>query len=99
MIVVSTIASLRQLPRSEACRSTMPEYKFYIISLDGHRIQPPTVAMCETDIDAIKAARQLLDGHDIEIWEGTRIVAYLVPESFAPDKAKPASRTARRASE
>jgi hypothetical protein len=30
---------------------------------------------------ALKEAKQLLDGHDIEIWQGVRVVAYLVPDN------------------
>lgn len=58
----------------------MPEYKFYSIKIDGHIAKPPIVTDCPDDLTAIKAARQVLDGNDIEIWEGARVVAYLVPE-------------------
>ena len=64
----------------------MPEYKFYSISTDGHIAKPPVIVDCPDDLVAIKNARNYLDGHDVEIWEGTRVVAYLVPESFVEEK-------------
>jgi hypothetical protein len=27
----------------------------------------------------LKEARQLVNGHDIEVWQGSRILAYLTP--------------------
>lgn len=66
----------------------MPEYKVYSIAQDGHIAAPPTIVDCPDDLTAIKNARQPLDGHDLEIWEGTRVVAYLIPESFAEIKKR-----------
>lgn len=58
----------------------MPEYRLYKIGPDGHIAGPPPVVECQDDLIAIKEARKLLDGHDIEIWQGSRIVSYLVPD-------------------
>ena len=66
----------------------MPEYKFYKVDMAGHINAPATVIECDDDLKAIKKARTLLDGHDIEVREGGRIVAYLVPESFGDELYK-----------
>ena len=54
----------------------MPGYRFYAISpKDGHISVPPTDFDLPNDDAANEKAKQLLDGHDIEIWQGARIVA------------------------
>ena len=58
----------------------MPEYRFYTIGKDGHIAAPAIVYEAPKDADALKEAKRLLDGHDIEIWLGARVVAYLVPD-------------------
>jgi hypothetical protein len=42
-----------------------------------HRYEP---LVCDTDDAAITKAKDLLDGHDIELWSGARLVAKLKPE-------------------
>jgi hypothetical protein len=54
----------------------MPEYRFYAINEDGHIGVPPTQYELPNDDAANEKAKQLLDGHDIEIWQGARIVAH-----------------------
>jgi hypothetical protein len=52
----------------------MPEYRAYIIGLDGH-FQKSVPLECADD-DAAKAqAEQLVDGHDIELWQRDRKIA------------------------
>ena len=58
----------------------MPEYRFYTIAKGGHIAAPPATYDLPNDKAANDKAKQLIDGHDIEIWQGTRIVAYLVPD-------------------
>ena len=52
----------------------MPEYRAYIIGLDGHfyRVVPLD---CADDAEAMERAKQLLDGHDIELWQRDRKIA------------------------
>jgi hypothetical protein len=58
----------------------MPDYRFYPIKIDGH-ISGPALNFDVADDDAaVKEASKLLDGNDIEIWQGTRLVAYVVPD-------------------
>jgi hypothetical protein len=57
----------------------MPEYRIYTLS-DGNKIaEPPRVVTCDNDQEAIEQATQLLDGHDIEVWAGARVVSRLRP--------------------
>jgi hypothetical protein len=58
----------------------MPEYRFYSIRRNGHVAGPPVSHEAPRDADAVKEAQRILDGHDIEIWQGARVVAYLVPD-------------------
>ena len=58
----------------------MPEYRFYAITKDGHIDSPPINRDLPDDGGALKAAKELINGRDIEIWQGTRIVAYVVPD-------------------
>lgn len=57
----------------------MPAYRFYSVKRDGHIAEPPAVHEFGRDDEALKEAKQRLNGHDIEIWQGARLVAYLVP--------------------
>jgi hypothetical protein len=52
----------------------MADYRVYIIGADGHfRSAIPLV--CENDDDAIERAKQLVDGHDLELWQlGRKVV-------------------------
>jgi hypothetical protein len=55
----------------------VPAYRFYAINpKDGHISRPPTDFDLPNDEAANEKAKQRLDGHDIEIWQGARIVAY-----------------------
>lgn len=54
----------------------MVEYRAYIIGDDGH-FQTVRVLQCPDDAAAIAEAKKLLDGHDIELWQLGRFVAYL----------------------
>lgn len=54
----------------------MPEYHFYAINKTGHIDVPPTQYDLPNDDAANEKAKQILDGHDIEIWLGARIVAH-----------------------
>jgi hypothetical protein len=58
----------------------MTEYRFYPIGPDGHISGPPTDKDCSDDGAALTEARQLVNGHDIEVWQNSRIVAYVTPD-------------------
>jgi hypothetical protein len=52
------------------------DYRAYTVGLDGHftGFEP---LICADDAEAIARATQLVDGHDIELWSGQRLVARL----------------------
>ena len=49
----------------------MAEYRAYILGADGH-IEKRIDLDCGNEQAAKTAARQLVDGHDVELWLGTR---------------------------
>jgi len=57
----------------------MPDYCAYILGGEGHRfaIVAEFPRDHADDSTTLLAAKQLLDGHDIEIWDGGRLVARL----------------------
>jgi hypothetical protein len=52
----------------------MPEYRAYIIGPDGHFMKSVPLE-CADDAVARKRAEQLVDGHDVELWQRDRKVA------------------------
>lgn len=58
----------------------MPDYRFYSIKKDGHIAGPAIERNCPNDREALKEARELVNGHDIEVWQGSRVLAYLAPD-------------------
>jgi hypothetical protein len=51
----------------------MPFYRVYRIE-GGHIRSAPETFDSESDHAAITKAQQLVDGHDIELWQGARFV-------------------------
>ena len=51
----------------------MPDYRVYFIGPDG-RIQSRIELICIDD-DALERAKELVDGHDVELWQLDRKVA------------------------
>jgi hypothetical protein len=64
----------------------MPDYRAYILGAEGHRF----VMVAEfprdhvDDAAALFAAKKLIDGHDVELWDGGRLVARLEHSSGNP---------------
>jgi hypothetical protein len=50
-----------------------PDYRAYKIKND-HVTGVPAIITCDTDQQAIEAAKTMADGHDIELWDGARFV-------------------------
>jgi hypothetical protein len=46
----------------------MKDYRAYIMGPDGH-VQNRVDLRCEDDVEAIKIAKQLVDDHDVELWQ------------------------------
>jgi hypothetical protein len=55
-------------------RARMPDYRAYIIGHDGH-FKTFVPLDCANDDAAKEQARQLVDGHDVELWERDRKIA------------------------
>ena len=54
----------------------MLDYRVYLIGSDGHFYNAvPLKLKCTNDDEAIEKARQLVDGHDVELWQLDRKVA------------------------
>jgi hypothetical protein len=60
----------------------MTEYRAYLIGCDGHFCAAVHL-VCTDDTEAIEKAKQLVNGHDVELWQSDRMVAALkaIPES------------------
>ena len=52
----------------------MPQYRAYIIGSDGE-FQSSAPLECADDAVALKRAKQLVDGHHVELWKFTRKIA------------------------
>jgi hypothetical protein len=55
----------------------MPDYRAYKIKPDGHIDGVPTIITCDDDQAAIEKTKSLVDGKDIELWDGTRLVTMM----------------------
>ena len=56
----------------------MHGYRAYILGLDGH-IQDRIDLFCTNDDEAKERAKQLVDGHAVELWDEARKVARFEP--------------------
>jgi hypothetical protein len=54
-------------------------YRAYIMGWDGHIIRPVEL-FCKDDEDAKEQARQLVDGHDVELWQLDRKITVFLSE-------------------
>jgi len=52
----------------------MHYYRAYIMGRDGHILRPVDLH-CENDDAAKEKARQLVDGHDVELWQRDRKIS------------------------
>ena len=57
----------------------MRDYRAYIMGIEGHRFIKAKEFLSDhpDDATALNAAKQLLDGHEIEVWDRGRLVARL----------------------
>jgi hypothetical protein len=59
-------------------RRAMSEYSIYTITNEDRQFSEScTVVHCADDIEAIEAAAQWVDMHDIELWESNRFITRL----------------------
>ena len=57
----------------------MNGYYAFVIGADGH-ITNRIEIICENDEEAKRWARQLVDGHAIELWQEARMIETFDPE-------------------
>lgn len=65
--------------RHDHSEGTSSYYRAYMIG-DGGRVETATPLEALDDETAIEQARQLMDGHLIELWDRTRLIAKLAPD-------------------
>jgi hypothetical protein len=57
--------------------TTVPAYRLYKLR-DADQIAGPAVVIeCDSDAEVIAKAKAMLDGLDIEVWDGPRVVVRL----------------------
>jgi hypothetical protein len=73
----------------------MPDYRIFKLNAQGHVTGPALILTCEQDTDVIRKVESLVDGHEIEIWQGARIITRLRPgAAYTPQNgASPAPST------
>jgi hypothetical protein len=57
----------------------VPQYRIYTLKNGNQIVAPPDVIECASDQEAIAEALTMLDGLDIEVWQGVRVVTRLRP--------------------
>jgi hypothetical protein len=64
----------------------MLDYRIYKLDAKGRVTGPALVLFCEQDEDVIRKVEYLVDGHDVEILQGFRVVTRL--QSSVADSAQ-----------
>ena len=64
----------------------MQDYRAYILGPDGH-VQNGVDVLCDDEAEAIRLAKQLVDGHDVELWQLDRKI-----ETFKHGVERPSCR-------
>jgi hypothetical protein len=54
----------------------MPYYRAYIIGQDGH-FEEAISLDCRDDTTAVESAKQFVNGHNVELWQQSRLVTKL----------------------
>jgi hypothetical protein len=62
----------------------MPDYRIYIVGHDGNFQSSLALPNCPDDGAAMAAAKPLIDGHDVELWNLDRKVAVFDHRTKAP---------------
>lgn len=53
----------------------MPVFRVYFMDADGRTSGPPEILNCTDDQEATEKSRQFVNGRDLQLWEGARLVA------------------------
>ncbi len=65
--------------RSQPGREIVQAYRLYAVNAEGRIDQPPSVIEAGNDDEAVAKAKALLNGRDVELWLGDRLVMCLRP--------------------
>ena len=65
--------------------SVMPKYRARILGHDDH-IRRQVDLVCDHQADAMAQAQRLVEGHDVELWDGLRKVARFFAKPQDPAK-------------
>jgi hypothetical protein len=71
--------------------SFMSVYRIYKLNAQGHVTGHALVLICEKDADVIRKVESLVDGHDVEILEGARLVGRVKSVASYPTNQEPLS--------
>jgi hypothetical protein len=95
----SKLTPYLDLSTSDICKrqsqwsDAMGDYRAYILGIDGNRFVwvKDFSTYHPSDAAALKAAKRLTDTHDVEVWDGGRLVARLSPsrEEASPGLVPP----------
>jgi hypothetical protein len=55
----------------------MPDYRIYLVTEDNHIASAPVGIACDNDLSAVRQSQKFLDHHDIQLWQGRRLVTLL----------------------
>jgi hypothetical protein len=61
----------------------MPDYRIYVVTEDNHIASAPLKIAFDNDSSAVRQSRKLLNRHDIQLWEGRRLVTRLKGKCIA----------------
>jgi hypothetical protein len=53
----------------------MPEYRIFEVDKNGRVVAPSKVVRCPSDEEVIAESKLMVNGLDLEIWDGARRVA------------------------
>ena len=61
----------------------MPDYRVYTLREDGHIVRR-TEIHCPDDEAALERAKNIADGHAVELWEGSRFIVLIERKHRSP---------------
>jgi hypothetical protein len=69
----------------------MPHYRVCVLTDDNQIWDPPIDVTFENDQDAVLQTERLVDGNDVELWRGSRLVARIrsADREGAPKPSRP----------
>ena len=62
----------------------MPRYLVHVFTKDNKIWNPPIIMICDSDHEAVAQAEQLVDGNDVELWDGGRRVSRITAKLGSP---------------